>query len=128
MRRFLLPLLFAAILAVGLVGTGHTVPTSLPITDTAWMAIVAISVVAAVPLFMLGGVLDNHHHETAGIRKAEKTAMRILKDEERRKHAEADAAELRAQKAANGDFGDAADLVGTQYKSNGQGAHFGYLD
>src|SRR5688572_3248249 len=87
MRKFLLPLLFASVLTVGYVVTGHT-PTY-PLDQLA-TALSGLAVIAAAPLYLLGHKLDGIAFQQRAKRRIEKAAVREMEQQAREREARAD--------------------------------------
>jgi hypothetical protein len=117
MRKFLLPLLFASILAVGYVATGHVPHYPL---DQLAIALAGISTVAAIPLYIIGHKLDGIAFQQRAKRRIEKAAVREMEHQAREREARADAEELRKEQYRNGNF-DYEDKPSGNGKSTGYG-------
>jgi hypothetical protein len=115
MRKFLLPLLLASVLAVGYVATGHVPVWPL---DPIATALAGISVIAAVPLYIIGHKLDGLAFQQRAKRRLEKAAVREMENQAREREARADAEELRRERYRHGDYED-------EPKANGSSRSFG---
>lgn len=101
MRKFLLPLLFASILAVGYVATGHVPVWPL---DPLAAALTGIAVIATVPLYIIGHKFDIAAAQQRAKKRLERAAVREMEAQARERAARADAEELRREHYRHGDF------------------------
>ena len=121
MRKFLLPLLFASILAVGYVATGH-VPVW-PMDQLA-ATLAGVAVIATAPLYVIGHKLDISAGQQRAKKRLEKAAVREMEAQARERQARADAEELRREHFRHGDF-DYEDKPGRANGKAGLGIGFG---